>query len=94
MCFRKRSPIRYPSVFGSCRDVVEDSSGRSSVYVSVSDYNSKHSLPAEEFSLTDMLSSGVPLKEIPCGNLLDSSDPIEHPIDVDSVSNYINNLNE
>jgi len=76
MSFRKRTiPISYsPS---SVLDVVDGVDGRTVVTTSIETYRQIHPIPAEEFTLTEELQSGVPLKEIPCGSMLNPSDSLD-----------------
>lgn len=94
MSFRKRKPIIY-SVGGSVVDVETDENGvRSLVSMSSVEYLRKNPPPTEEFSLTEELRSGVPLKEIPCSNLIGSNDPIDNPVNEQEVlSNIQEQLN-
>ena len=83
--FRKRPPISY-SIGSSVVDVSENEDGRRSlVSMSVGEYFRKNPVSMEEYSLTEELKAGVSLKEIPCSNLISSSDPIDHPIDENAV---------
>lgn len=85
MSFRKREPIIY-SAGGSVVDVETNESGqRSLVSMSATEYLRKNPPPTEEFSLTEELRSGVPLKEIPCGNLIGSNDPVDNPVNEEKV---------
>lgn len=79
MSFRKRTiPISYsPS---SVIDVVDGVDGRTVVTTSIDNYRQNHPIPDEEFTLTEELQSGVPLKEIPCGSMLNPSDSLDVPI--------------
>lgn len=96
--FRKRAPIHY-AISPSVVDVSENEDGRRSlVSMSVDDYFQKNPISMEEYSLTEELKAGVSLKEIPCGNLISSSDPIDHHIDeskvLEQVKKELNPKNE
>lgn len=91
--FRKREPVIYGS-YGSVVDVKEDDSGRSLASVSVSEYNKLHELPPDNFTLSEQLQSGVPLKEIDCSRLIGSNDSNDHPVDAEKLSEYVKNLPE
>lgn len=89
--FRKREPIVYGS-YGSVVDVKEDDTGRSLASVSVSEYNKLHELPPDNFTLTEQLQAGVPLKEIDCSQLIGSNDSNDHPVDTGKLNEYVKNL--
>lgn len=91
--FRKREPIVYGS-YGSVIDVKEDDSGRSLASVSISEYNKLHELPPDNFTLTEQLQAGVPLKEIDCSNLVGSTDSNDHPVDAGKLNDYVKKLSE
>lgn len=85
MSFRKREPIVY-SAGSAVVDVETNESGqRSLVSMSTEEYLRKNPPPTEEFSLTEELRAGVPLKEIPCGNLIGSNDPVDNPVNEEKV---------
>lgn len=84
MSFRKRKPFpSSPSV--GVTDVTENPEGRSLFRSSLGDYAKRHAIPDEEFSLTEQLQSGVPIQEIPCGNLLNKSDPLDVNVDAQQI---------
>lgn len=93
MSFRKRSiPVSYsPS---SVIDVVDGVDGRSVVITSLETYRKNHPIPVEEFTLTEELKSGIPLKELPCGSMLNPSDSLDIPVNeqeiLDSLVNHSN----
>lgn len=85
MSFRKRESIVY-SAGSAVVDVETNENGqRSLVSMSTEEYLRKNPPPTEEFSLTEELRAGVPLKEIPCGNLIGSNDPVDNPVDEQKV---------
>lgn len=88
MAFRKRKNIHLSSM-GSVVEVFENDSKRTLSFVSIDEYRERHKIPDEEFTLTEQLDSGVPLKEIPCGSLLDSNDPTQIPINPVEVLNSL-----
>lgn len=42
-------------------------------------FHNRHPINMVEVSLQEMIQNGVPIKEIPCGTLLDSNDPLDSP---------------
>ena len=90
--FRKRSALVFCSV-ALCRDVVVSEDGkRNFSLMSDQTYLDKYPPATEEYSLTEELAAGVPLKEIPCSNLIGSNDPIDHPIDESKVNETIQSM--
>lgn len=88
MAFRKRKNIHLSSM-GSVVEVFENDSKRTLSSVSIDEYRERHKIPDEEFTLTEQLDAGVPLKEIPCGTLLDSNDPTTIPLNPEEVLNSL-----
>ena len=88
MAFRKRK-ISHFSSMGSVLEVFENDSKRTLSSVSIDEYRERHKIPDEEFTLTEQLDAGVPLKEIPCGTLLDSNDPTQIPLNPEEVLNSL-----
>lgn len=89
MAFRKRNNIHLSSP-GTVVEVFETDSKRTLSSVSIDVYRERHKIPDEEFTLSEQLDAGVPLKEIPCGTLLDSNDPAQIPFNPDEVLNSLN----
>ena len=65
------------------------------------DYFAKHPVPTESYSIGQQLQAGVPLKEIPCGTLLDSPDNLDYEINeiaehkiLDALEKEIENKSE
>lgn len=81
MSFRKRPPIPHGDTPIIVDVTTAPSGARSLSSVSSSEYFDKHPISMEEFTLTQELDSGVLLKEIPCGSLIGSTDPLDHNID-------------
>lgn len=88
MAFRKRNNIHLSSI-GSVVEVFENDSKRTLSSVSIDVYRERHKIPDEEFTLTEQLDAGVPLKELPCGTLLDSNDPTQIPINQEELLNSL-----
>lgn len=88
MAFRKRKNIPL-SFMGSVDEVFETDSKRFLSSVSVDVYRDRHKIPDEEFTLSEQLDSGVPLKEIPCSTLLDTNDPTQIPLNPDELLNTL-----
>lgn len=88
MSFRKRNNIHLSSM-GSVVEVFENDSKRTLSSISIDEYRERHKIPDEEFTLTEQLDAGVPLKEIPCGTLLDSNDPTQIPLNPEEVLNSL-----
>ena len=90
MSFRKRPPIPH----GDCPIIVDVSvsatGARSLVSQSSEDFFNSHPIPMEEFTLSEELQAGVPLKEIPCNGLIGSNDPLDHNIDADQLLKRLN----
>lgn len=86
--FRSRDPIKYEGTVPFIRDLdrmeIERNgtivSSEALVIVSPEDYHKKHPVPTQEFSLTDELEAGVPLREIPCSKMLDSADNLDYAV--------------
>lgn len=74
---------------GSVVEVFENDSKRTLSSISIDEYRERHKIPDEEFTLTEQLDAGVPLKEIPCGTLLDSNDPTQIPLNPEEVLNSL-----
>lgn len=85
MSFRKRPPIPH----GDCPIIVDVSVSatglRSLVSESSEVFFNSHPIPMEEFTLSEEMQAGVPLKEIPCNGLIGSNDPLDHSIDAEQV---------
>lgn len=88
MSFRKRKNIHLSSI-GRVVEVFENDFKRILSSVSIDEYRERHKIPDEEFTLTEQLDAGVPLKEIPCGTLLDSNDPTQININPEEVLNSL-----
>lgn len=85
MCFKKRkSKVTYS---GNCSipDVKTSPDGvREIVNVSPDDYFIEHPISHEEFTLTQEISAGVPLKEINCSSLLDSNEELSGDAEIET----------
>lgn len=80
MSFRKRkhsvfyqTPTRIVDVIGD-----NDDSPRTMISSTPDEYLKKHPIEMQEYSLTQQLQAGVPLKEINCSHLLDSKDNLDY----------------
>lgn len=58
------------------------------------DYLAKHPIPTESYSIGEQLQAGVPLKDIPCGTLLDSSDNLDYEVNETAEDSILNALNK
>ena len=100
--FRKRKP------FGDCdfspaviKDVVTEEVrvGTSVVNVervvdcSLDEYMQRHPICMEDYSLEEQLRAGVPLKEIPCSTMLDSTDVEDYEVNQYAESELLSQLN-
>ena len=90
MAFRKRPPIHYCGS-SAVLDVLENEDGkRNLVVISEEEFLRKNPPITEEYPLSKELEAGVNLKEIPCGHLIESLDPIDHVQEVEHISEKIN----
>lgn len=81
MSFRKRPPISHGDTPIIVDVATAPSGARCLISISSSEFFDKHPIPMEEFTLSQELEAGVSLKEIPCGSLIGSTDPLDHDID-------------
>lgn len=90
MSFRKRPPISY-GAGSSVREISENEDGkRVLVNTNYHDFALKNPISTEEYSLTQQLQAGVPLKELNVSNLIGSTDPIDNPINEEKVLEQVN----
>lgn len=99
MCFKKRKNSVVYSGNCSIPDVKTSPDGvREVVLVSPDDYFVEHPISHEEFTLTQEISAGVPLKEINCSSLLDSTEEFSGDTEIETLDtlnvNNNNNPNE
>lgn len=99
MCFKKRQNKVFYSGNCSIPDVKTSPDGvREVVNVSPDDYFIVHPISHEEFTLSQEISAGVPLKEINCSSLLDSTEEFSGDIESETLDtlnvNNINNSND
>lgn len=96
MCFKKRKNRVFYSGNCSIPDVKTSPDGvREVVSVSPDDYFIEHPISHEEFTLTQEISAGVPLKEINCSSLLDSNEEFSGDTENETLETLnINNSND
>lgn len=89
MSFRKRPPISYGGA-PSFRDVLENEDHkRTLVTMNVREFALKNPCITEEYSLTEELRAGVPLKELNVKNLIGSNDPADNTVDESAYLNMV-----
>lgn len=62
--------------------------------VDTPDFHIRHPINMVEVSLQEMIQNGVPIKEIPCGSLLDSNDPLDSPQMEDAAERVLKTLED
>lgn len=94
MSFRKRKTSVHYCAPPSIVDVVSDSdeTPRNIVTFSPDEYFKKHPVPTEDFSIGEQLCANVPLKEINCSRLLDSSDNLDYNVTEEQVLEKIESI--
>lgn len=97
-CFRscrtKTEPTRVGDLITK-EELINDVKVRSyhKVFKTPEQYVKDHPYDTERFSLEDMQSAGVNLKEIPCGHMLDGRDELSSEITAEQAIELINNNN-